>query len=212
MSLPVIVLGAGGHAKVLIDTLLACSVKVIGFTDPDSGKSEKTIMGLQWLGDDDLILEYPPSSIYLVNGVGSVGSTSHRRQIYDKFKYMGYAFASVIHPSVIIASGVRLSEGVQIMAGATIQVDSHIGQNTIINTRASVDHDCIIGSHVHLAPGVTLSGGVQVDDGVHIGSGATVIQGMRIGQNSIIGAGSLIIKNVPEGAMAVGVPARVMKT
>lgn len=211
MSFPIIVLGAGKHAKVVIDILRIQSVNVLGITDIDPGKLKEKVYGVKVIGNDDALQFYLPDSVQLVNGLGSVGSTILRKQLYNHFKSQGYSFASVIHPSAVIAFDVEISEGVQVMAGAIIQPGSYIGKNTIINTKASVDHDCIIGSHVHLAPGVTLSGDVQVGDGVHIGTGATVIQGIRIGQNSLVGAGSLVVKDVPEGATVIGVPARVVQ-
>lgn len=208
MILPVIVLGAGGHAKVLLDILLKNSVTILGITDPNKNIIGKQIQGVQVLGDDEVVLKYPFDTVQLVNGLGSVGPTNRRQELYDKFKKMGYSFARVVHPSAIIALDVIISEGVQVMAGAIIQPGSYIGQNTIINTKASVDHDCLIGAHVHLAPGVTVSGGVQVGEKVHIGSGATVIQGIFIEKNSVVGAGAMVLTDIPEGVTVIGMPAR----
>jgi len=210
MSPPVIVIGGGGHAKVLINTLIDLSVNILGFTDCDGGNINQTILEARFLGDDDIILQYPADSILLVNGLGSTKSTKKRKEIFEYFKNRGYSFTTVIHPASVVSRDVEISEGAQIMAGAIVQPGSHIGKNTIINTKVSVDHDCFIGDHVHLAPGVTLSGMVKAGSGSHIGTGATVIQGVHIGQNSLIGAGALVIKDVPAGATAVGVPARVL--
>lgn len=211
MSIPVIVLGAGGHAKVLIDALLLRSVNVLGIADPKLELTEKKVLGIPLIGNDDSVLQYPVNAVKLVNGLGSVGITTQRQRLFEKFKNLGYAFATVIHPSSVIASDVTVLEGTQILAGTIIQTGSYTGKNTIVNTRVSIDHGCWIGSHVHLAPGVTLSGEVQVGNGVHIGTGATVIQGIRIGKNSLIGAGSLVVKDVPEGSTVIGVPARVVR-
>ncbi|WP_018132196.1 acetyltransferase [Effusibacillus pohliae] len=208
MSRPVIVLGGGGHAKVLIDTLLLQNRKVLGVTVPVGEFFGKSLLGIRCIGNDDTILEYPADSIELVNGIGSVAAPDLRKRIFESFKGLGYEFTSVVHPSAVISAEAELAEGVQVMAGAIIQTGSSIGANTIVNTKVSVDHDCAIGNHVHLAPGVTLSGGVQVGDEVHIGTGATVIQGVRIGKNSIIGAGALVLNDVAEGVTVVGVPAK----
>lgn len=186
MSLPVIVLGAGGHAKVLIDALLASSVIIVGIVDPNPALAGTKILGVPVLGGDDVVDEIPPSQVQLVNGLGSVGLPANRQQLFARFKEMGYSFATVVHPSAVVASDVVLGEGPQVMAGAVIQPGSKIGLNSIINTRASVDHDCIIGDHVHIAPGVTLSGGVSVGACSHIGTGATVIQGISIGNGCLV--------------------------
>lgn len=211
MSLPVIILGAGGHAKVLIDTLLAASAVIAGIVAPNPTLAGTKILGVPLLGGDDVVTEYPPSEILLVNGLGSIGLPANRQQLFQRFKEMGYKFATVIHPSAVIASSVVLCEGAQIMAGVVIQPGTHIGINSIINTRASVDHDCIIGDHVHIAPGVTLSGGIKVGACSHIGTGATVIQGISVGAQSIIGAGSVVLQDVAPRITVVGVPAKRVK-
>ncbi len=205
-----ILLGGGGHAKVLADVLKLQSCAVIGFTDKRE-MAGKEIQGIAWMGDDSAIQKYSADAVLLVNGVGSTGRPILRKGLFERFKELGYTFTTVIHPSAVIAKDVSIAEGGQIMAGAVIQPGSMIGKNTIVNTRASVDHDCSVGEHVHIAPGATLGGGVQVGDSVHIGSGATVIQGIKIGENSVIGAGAVVIRDVPENVTVFGVPARIQR-
>lgn len=208
MTRPIIVVGAGGHAKVVIDTLLASSAEIIGATDSNPEKIDTRILGVPVIGTDEVILQYKPEQIYLANGIGSVGLPTIRTGIFNYFKNLGYSFISSIHPSAVVASDVMVVEGAQIMAGAIIQPGCHIGSNSIINTGTSVDHDCFIGSHVHLAPRATLSGSVQIGDGVHIGTAAVLIQGVEIGKNSVVGAGAVVVKNVPQNTKVIGVPAR----
>ncbi len=210
MNLPVIILGAGGHAKVLIDTLLLRAVAITGIVDPDPKKHGTGILGVPVIGNDDVVHEHEPGAVLLVNGVGSIERPVLRKQLFDKFTARGFTFASVLHPSAVIAKDALLAEGVQVMAGAIIQPGCVIGRNSIINTRASVDHDCTIADHVHVAPGVTLSGGVSVGEQVHIGTGATVLQGVRIGRNSTIGAGAVVLHDVPEAVLLFGVPGKVI--
>ena len=121
-SLPVIVLGAGGHARVLIDTLLLNSVKLLGMTDVNH--QSQSLLGVSYLGGDDVIEKYSPSEINLVNGIGSVSQPYLREKIFNRFKALGYGLINVIHPSSIIAKDVKLGEGVQVMAGAIIHSGS----------------------------------------------------------------------------------------
>lgn len=208
MSLPVLLLGAGGHAKVLVEALLKAGELIAGIVDPDPKLVGANIFGIPVLGGDSVVSEFPSSEILLVNGLGSVGLLSKRQQLFERFKAMGYNFAIVVHPSAVIASDVGLGEGSQIMAGAVIQPGSCIGMNSIINTRASVDHDCTIYDHVHIAPGVTLSGGVAVGACSHIGTGATVIQGISINNGCLVAAGAVVTKDISDGAKVRGVPAQ----
>ncbi|MGE5396102.1 MAG: acetyltransferase [Chitinophagales bacterium] len=206
MKIPVIVIGSGGHARVLLDTLRLLAVPVVGVTDI----IPQQISEAPYLGNDEAILDYRTDAIQLVNGLGSVNSTRRRRLVFERFSMAGFSFATLIHPSATISPGARMAEGGQVMAGAVIQPGSCIGFNSIVNTRASIDHDCDIGSHVHLAPSVTLSGGVRVGDETHIGTGTVVIQGVKIGRSCLIGAGSLILKDIPPGSIVYGSPARVV--
>jgi sugar O-acyltransferase (sialic acid O-acetyltransferase NeuD family) len=208
MNLPVIILGGGDQAKVLIDTLLLQGRKVIGFIEPHGER--KKILGISRLGNDNTILEYDPKKIRLVNGVGSIASTLSRKMVYERFRVKGYVFESVVHPSAVIGSEVRLEEGVQIMAGAVVQAGSSLGANTILNTGALVDHDCEVGAHVHIATGAVLSGTVRIEDEVHIGTGAVIIQGLVVGSKSVIGAGAVVLKDVPPGVTLVGVPGKII--
>lgn len=202
----VIIIGAGGHAKVLLDILLDTDAKVLGFLDSDASLRGTEIFGIPVLGMDDEIARYSPLEVELVNGIGSVGVVTLRRKIFDKFKDMGFRFRQVIHPSAIISNRATLGEGVQIMAGAVINIGTCIGDDSIINTKASVDHDCNIGRHVHIAPGCTLCGGVSVGDGTMIGTGSSVIQGISIGKRCLVGAGSNVFHFVPDESKGYGNP------
>lgn len=210
MSHPVVILGAGGHAKVLVEALLASAKAIVGVVDPDPALAGRTVHGIPIIGNDDEVMKYPKDSVCLVNGMGSVGCLFRRRELFERFKAKGYTFVPVVHPSAVIASGVELGEGAQVMAGAVIQPGCRIGANTILNTRTSIDHDCRIGDHVHVAPGTVFSGDVSVGNTSHIGPGVTIIQGIAIGQGCVVGAGSVVLKNIPDGVTAYGVPAKVV--
>lgn len=205
LELPVIVVAGGGHAKVLVSALLLRGRSVLGFVDLDPNLPH--LLGVPHLGNDSAILGHPPGSVQLVNGVGSISCTRNHQRIYDWFVDQRYSFATVLHPSAVVAPEVQIEAGVQILAGAVVQTGSRLGQNVIVNTGARVDHDCVIESHAHIAPGVTICGAVHVGNAAHIGAGATVLQGIRIGAGSVVGAGALVIRDVPQAAKVVGVPA-----
>lgn len=195
---PIILLGAGGHAKVLLDILLEQNAKILGIAEKDGADRPQDLCGVPVIGSDSDIGKYAPDEIELVNGIGSVSSAALRQSVYEKCKKRGYRFRQVIHPQAIISRRAELGEGVQVMAGAVINIGTRIRENSIINTNASVDHDCEIGAHVHIAPGVTLSGGVVVGDGSHIGTGAAVVQGIVMGHHSFVEAGGIVMRNLGE--------------
>jgi len=192
----VIMLGAGGHASVLIDLILLSGGKIKGIITPEPSQI-KNYPDIPYLGDESQLSENEWQSFQLVNGIGSLNpeANKHRHALYQKCKAWGYSFATLIHPRAIVASTAQINEGAQIMAGVVIQPNVVIDQNSIINTRTSVDHDCIIGKSCHVAPGVTLSGNVQVGDFAHVGVGATVIQGIEIGSETLIRAGTTVVLN-----------------
>ena len=211
MNRPVIIIGAGDHARVLLDILLEQGDEVIGLSDKSVPKGT-VVYGVPVIGDDSEVLKYSFDEVELVNGIGSVGSTVLRAGAFRSFKEKGYDFVSVIHPSAVISRMAELREGVQVLAGAVVGPGAVLGEDCIINTNASVDHGCTIGKHCHIAPGCTLSGCVTVGEGTHIGTGSSVIQGIKIGANVLIGAGSVVIRNIEDNSMVYGVPAKMTDT
>jgi len=205
---PVILIGSGGHARVLLDALRRLGRRVLFVTDHDPQRHGLEIDSVVVSGGDERIFEHDPKTVELVNAVGSINRPRTRREIYERFVAAGYRFATVVHPSATVAASAQLAAGVQVMAGAVIQTGASVGENALINTRSSVDHDCRIAPHVHLAPGVTLSGGVEVGRASHLGTGATVIQSIRIGREVLVAAGGVVVSDLPHGVTAKGVPAR----
>ncbi len=206
----VIVVGGGGHAKVLVDLLLLLRWNVLGYTDLNPGGGD--LLGVSCLGSDEIVAtRWHPEEVGLVNGVGSVRSPAARAGVFEAFSELGYTFPAVVHPAATVSPHATLAVGAQVMAGAVIQAGSRIGPNVIINTRASIDHDCEIGAHVHVAPGAVLSGAVRVGERAHIGCGATVRQAITIGTAAVVGAGAVVIEDVAPGMTVAGVPAKPLR-
>ena len=204
----VIVIGAGGHAKVVISVLRCIGATIIGAVDAESDIVGGEILGVCIQGNDDWAFNHAADTTVLANGIGSIRLPTLRAAVFDRFTAQGYSFITAVHPAAIVAEGVQMGEGSQIMAGAVLQPDAVIGRNVIVNTGASIDHDSILGDHVHIAPGVTLSGNVTVGAGSHVGTGAKVVQGITIGDRCLIRAGAVVIEDVADGATVAGVPAK----
>lgn len=201
-----IIIGAGDHARVLLDILLEQEYNVVGLIDNYIPKGS-LVYGIPVLGDDSFVLNYKADDIFLVNGIGSVRDLKLRKKIYDFFKGRGYNFCSVIHPFSFISKRVQLGEGVQIFPGVIINADAVIGANTIINSNTTIEHGCFIGDNVHIAPGSTLSGRISIGNCTHVGTGSSIIQGINIGNNVLIGAGSVVLRNIKDNSKVYGVPA-----
>ena len=193
---PIIILGAGGHARVIIESLRRVGRNVIGAVTPDLPVGSE-IAGMRVLGGDNVVFDYLTEEIELVNGVGSLPYQKNRWRLSEQFRRGKYTFATVIHPSAIVASDVKLDEGVQIMAGVILQPGVKVGCDSIVNTKVSIDHNSVLGKCCHLAPGVTLSGDVTIGEYCHVGPGSCVIQGITIGNGAVIAAGSVVYEDVP---------------
>lgn len=189
-----VLLGAGGHAKVVLALLHSLGWRVAGVCDPQLVQQGVAHWrGLPVLGGDEVLDAHDPGRTALANGIGQiVAGSSARVRAYEAMRVRGFAFPALVHPAAVVDASVRLADGVQVMAGAVLQADATIGEDSIVNTRASVDHDCIVGRHVHIAPGATLSGAVRVEDRAFVGAGATVVQGLRIGADAFLCAGALL--------------------
>ncbi|SFF46136.1 UDP-perosamine 4-acetyltransferase [Paenibacillus algorifonticola] len=200
-----IIIGGSGHAKVCADLLLRQECKILGYVDvSDQG----LLLGsIPYLGDDSVVFSFDPSEVALVNGVGKLGSSLKRSELYINFTSQNYIFETIIHDSATVSSFVEIKPGAQIMAGAIVQAGSYLGENVIINTRVVIEHDCKVGEHAHISPGAILCGNVSIGEHTHIGAGATVIQGMSVGRHALVGAGALVRKPVLDQTTVYGVPA-----
>lgn len=202
------IVGAGGHAKVVLDALLASGHEVLGLYDDNPMLlGVEPIPGVKVLGDTKALqkrLEEGDGAVIL-----AVGENSVRCRLSVR---LSVPYGVACSPSAVLGHGVRIGKGSMILPSATVNIDAVIGDHVILNTSCSVDHDCAIGDFVHIAPGARLGGGVVVGEGTFLGLGSSVIPGIRIGRWSVIGAGAVVTKNIPDNCTAVGVPARIIKT
>lgn len=204
-----LILGGGGHARVLIDMMLLNRISPLGILDIDPARVGDNVLGVSILGNDDLLPDLlRQGATHFAVGVGSVGDVRPRQQVYARGLAAGLTPLTVIHPAAIVSSYTEMGAGVQLFAGAIINAGARLGANVIVNTGAIVEHDCIVADHVHLATGAKLCGAVQVGQGVHVGAGATIKQGVTIGENATVGMGAVVLRDVPPGEVVMGVPAR----
>lgn len=211
MKLPLIIIGGGGHATVVVDALLAAGEQVLGITDADPTKQGTLVCGVPVLGDDRVLDEYSPATLQLVNGIGGIGSVLARMSVQCRLQQSGWRFASVRHPTAIVSPFARLADGVHLLAASVLQAGSVIGEGCIVNTAAVIEHDVELGAWTHVAPRALVCGTVVVGARCHVGAGAVVRQGLRLGDDTVIGAGAVVVTDFSGNGVLVGVPARTME-
>jgi UDP-perosamine 4-acetyltransferase len=208
----VLLLGAGGHGKVVLDILRAAGeYNPVGFVDADPALAGTSVGGVPVLGAVNLLGKLKQKH-KLKAAIVSIGDNRARRTYATLLLKHGFELINAIHPSAVVSPSARLGRNVAIAAGAVICADAQIGDSVIVNTSAVVDHECRIAEGVHIAPGALLAGRVQVGAGAFIGLGAKVIQCLTIGENATIGAGAAVIEDISPNTTAVGVPARIIKS
>jgi len=198
---PVIVYGASGHARVLID-LMRLSGEFFPVAAIDDGISDAEVLGVPVVGNSSLLSQLRSEGIERAAlGIGSVTNHRARAKLYDRLVAAGFTIPNLIHPRAMVEPSVMMGVGNQIFAGAVVGSAAKLGHNTIINSGTIVSHDCVIASHTHLSPGAILAGGVEVGENTLVGMGVTVYLGVRIGSNVVISNGSHIMKDVPDGSV-----------
>jgi len=197
----VYLIGASGHAKVIIEILEDHKIEIGGLHD--SNPEIKSLLGYEVF--EEFPTSFNPNKDKIII---SVGNNAVRKKLASSNIYK---FISVCHINTSISNRSTIGEGTVIMAGVSINSSCEIGNHVIINTNASIDHDCILKDYVHISPNVALAGNVKIGEGAHIGIGACIIQGTKIGKWCTIGAGAVIINDVPDGATIVGNPGRIIK-
>lgn len=196
MANEIVILGAGGHGKVVLDICLISNRPVRGFIDGGRVAGE-IIHGAPVLGGDELLQD--TAFVEQASFIVGVGDPQLHCKITAQVTQCGGVFETLQHPSATVSPRAEIGEGTIINAGAVVNIDARIGRHCILNTRSSIDHDCVVEDGCQICPGATLAGGVHCEDGVYVGSGATVLPFIRIGAGAVIGGGMTVIKDVAPG-------------
>lgn len=206
----VVVIGGGGHAKVLVSILRRAGWSVLGYTDlEDRG----LLLGARYIGDDTVLLDLSRSGSVTSAclGRGKVSVSTARLRLLEEIEGRGFVFPVIVSPAAVVNEGVEMGAGTVVFHGAVVNADARIGRACILNSNCTVEHDCVLGDDVHVAPGATISGGTTIGSGCMIGAGAVVIQGLHIVADSLIGAGAVVVADIEEPGMYVGNPARPIR-
>ena len=194
----IVVLGAGGHATVVVSTALDAGFDIVAAYDDDPATHGLDVLGVPVVG-------VIGAAHGAARAVVAIGDNPARTAVLSR---IDIPWATIVHPTAIVASGVEIGVGSVVFAGGVLQAGTVIGDHTIVNTCATIDHHCSIGRVVHVGPGVTVCGNVTIGDGALIGAGATLAPGVRVGSDAVVGAGSVVIDDVGAGEVVAGVPAR----
>lgn len=207
MNERVVVIGGSGHAKVLVDIMeQSVDTEIVGFVNIDE---HETLYGYPRLGNDDVLPAIFDSGVR--SALVAIGDNRRRKAAIDMLRKCGFKLINAISPAAVVSKYVRAGEGIAVLPGAVVNAGTHLEDGVIVNTNASIDHDCSVGKCVHVAPGANVAGCVRLEEGVLLGAGSSVIPGVTIGSWTIVGAGAAVVSDLPANIVAVGVPAVLSK-
>ena len=205
MSSPIIVYGAGGHARSLLEAIRSAGVfEAVALVDDNPDRAGTEVLGVPVVAGLDGV----PGVEHAFVGVGGVAERETRTRVVGRLLAAGFTLPPVVHASAAVSPWAELGRGVQILALAVVNAGAVLHDGAIVNTGAIVEHDCVVGAAAHVAPRATLGGDVSVGDGAHVGMGAVVVEGVRLGAGAFVAAGAVVTKDVPDGARVGGVPAK----
>jgi len=209
-KLQLFVYGAGGHAKIVIETIKRQGAyNLVGLLDDDPGKKGRELLGVQVLGGQEKLGELQAAGVGYF--VVAIGNNRARRQKMGELLRLGLKPVTVIDPTAIVLGGASVGAGSMILGYSCVSADVTLGQACILSINCSVGHDSCLGDCAHLAPGVRLGGNVHIGEESFLGLGAVVLPGVHIGQRVTVGAGAAVVRDLPDDTVAVGVPAKIMR-
>ena len=208
---PLIIIGGGGHASILVDILLSQKRKILAIICPDNISERRVFSGIPHYINDDDVQRFSPEEVMLVNGIGMTPYSSVRKKINQYYLSQNYQFETIISNNAVISDYAEIRQGAQIFAGAIIQTGATISEHSIINTGAVIDHDSYIGMYNHIAPHATLCGNVNTEDDVYIGAGSCIVQNVKLAYGSIIAAGTTVLKNTSKLTLTINKMNQIIK-
>jgi acetyltransferase EpsM len=203
-----IVVGGGGHARVVIEAALSTQWHILGFVDPAPCEETQSRLSVPWLGDDDALTRHPEAALVL--GIGNVGVGDHRAKLASKIGGSPGRWATLIHRAACVSSTAKIGPGTVVLAGAVINSGARIGSHCIVNSNACVEHDATLGDFVHAGPGSVVAGGATVGGLTYLGMGALVRDHIALGYSCLVGMGAVVTKSFGDGAALVGIPAKAV--
>lgn len=208
-----LVSGGGGHARVVLDALVAQGSSVRGILERDPSRWGTQVLGVPVLGDDGWPDEHlRPDDVTVVVAVVGFGRAERRRALLEDWRRRGYALTTVLHPAAVLSPFAEVRDGTQVLANAVVNAGALIGRDVIVNTGAVVEHDGVVEEGAHVAPGAVLAGGASVGRWAQIGIHATILPGCRVGEGAVVGAGAVVTRDVAPRSVVVGVPARPVQS
>ena len=210
MSPSIYVFGAGGHGKVVADVALSTGVVIDGFLDDDAALFGNEVLGRRVLGGMEFLSDrLREGTVSIIHGVGG---NALRRGVALRCLEMGAKILTVVHRTATVAPSALLGAGTVVMAGAAVNPDARLGEGVIVNTGAVIEHDCEVGDYAHLSPNAAIGGGVRIGALASLGLCSCALPGVSVGARTVVGAGAVVTGPVPADSVAVGVPARVIRT
>jgi UDP-perosamine 4-acetyltransferase len=212
-TLPIIGLGAGTHAKSLLEAIRSSGqFEVVALVDDDPARAGTEVLGLRVDGPERLATARAEGVAHAFAGIGGVESSDARKAVFERLLAEGFELPPIAHATAAVSQWARIGRGCQILAGAIVNADAELGDDVIVNSAAVVEHDCRIGSHVHIGPGALVAGLATIGDEAHVGIGSVVIQEVTLGARAFVAAGAVVVEDVAAGTRVAGVPAREMRS